>query len=154
LNPFRPRLHQVELITERTMRLEAFLAGLALFLSLGAAQAEILDCPAKSTTFDDIIDAINAAGGCERAMKIFQGCEFSASGDVGLGAAVEKKCEADFLTGLKAPQKQAYQREMHVCDRKYRNREGTMSLSFTAFCRAEVSQRYSRKALKAKAGPR
>ena len=44
--------------------------------------------------------------------------------------------------------KKAYQREMQVCDRKYRNESGTMYISFTAFCRAEVAQRYSQKALK------
>jgi hypothetical protein len=37
---------------------------------------------------------------------------------------------------------------MRVCDRKYRNQSGTMYLSFTAFCRAEVAQRYSRQVLK------
>ncbi|WP_430640152.1 hypothetical protein [Bradyrhizobium cytisi] len=66
-----------------------------------------------------------------------------------LGAAVEKKCEADFKSGLNAAQAQAYQRELRVCDRKYRNKSGTMYLSFTAFCRAEVARRYSHHALKA-----
>ena len=33
-------------------------------------------------------------------------------------------------------------------DRKYRNESGTMYISFTAFCRAEVAQRYSQRALK------
>ena len=41
---------------------------------------------------------------------------------------------------------------MGVCDRKYRNQSGTMYLSFAAFCRAEVAQRYSQKAL-AQASP-
>jgi hypothetical protein len=84
---------------------------------------------------------------------VFQDCELTASGDVQLGAAVEKKCEADFMPGVNAAQKRAYQREMGVCDRKYRNKSGTMYLSFTAFCRAEVAQRYSQRALKA-AGPK
>ena len=45
--------------------------------------------------------------------------------------------------------KLSYQRELRVCDRKYRNKSGTMYISATAFCRAEVAQRYSRRALKA-----
>ena len=121
---------------------------LALVLVLGAAPAIAEDCPAKSTQMDDIIDAINAAPGCDRAMKIFEACEFGASGDVQFGAAVEKKCEGDFLGRLTAPKKQAYRHEMRVCDRKYRNESGTMYLSFTAFCRAEVVQRYSHAARK------
>ena len=127
----------------------SFITSLALVLSLGVAPAVAENCPAKSTTLDDILDAINAAPGCERAMKVFGACEFGAGGDVQLGAAVEKKCEGDFRDRLKAPQEQAYQREMRVCDRKYRNQSGTMYLSFTAFCRADVAQRYSRRALKA-----
>ncbi len=121
---------------------------LALVLVLGAAPAIAEDCPAKSTQMDDIIDAINAAPGCDRAMKIFEACEFGASGDVQFGAAVEKKCEGDFLGRLTAPKKQAYRHEMRVCDRKYRNESGTMYLSFTAVCRAEVAQRYSQRARK------
>jgi hypothetical protein len=125
------------------------LAGLALVLTLGAAQAATEECPAKSTQMDDIIAALDAAKGCDAAMKVFQACEYGASGDVQFGAVVEKKCESDFLSRLEAPQKRAYQREIGVCDRKYRNRSGTMYISFTAFCRAEVAQHYSHQALKA-----
>ena len=85
-------------------------------------------------------------------MKIFQDCEYGASGDIRFGAVVEKKCEADFLARLKAPEMRAYQRKMRVCDRKYDNESGTMYRSFTAFCRAEVAQRYSQRARKV-AGP-
>ena len=34
------------------------------------------------------------------------------------------------------------------CDHKYDNESGTMYRSFSAFCRAEVAQRYSRQARK------
>jgi hypothetical protein len=100
-------------------------------------------------TLDEVVDTINAQKGCESAMKVFQDCQLTASGDVQLGSAVEKKCEADFKPGLSAAQTQAYKSEMHACDVKYRNKSGTMYLSFTAFCRAEVAQRYSQRALKA-----
>jgi hypothetical protein len=136
------------------MRLSPCLAGLALVLSLTAVSARAEDCPAKSTQFEDIVVALKEAPSCDRAMKIFEACEFGASGDVGLGAVVEKKCEGNFLAQLKAPQKQLYQSEMRVCDRKYRNQTGTMYLSFTAFCRAEVAQRHSRRALKAASASR
>jgi hypothetical protein len=124
-------------------------AVLAVILSLCASPALAVVCQDKSMTLDEIVDVIGAAPGCERAMKIFEDCELVSSGDIQLGAAVEKKCEGDFLGKLKAPQKQAYQREMTVCDQKYRNESGTMYRSFTAFCRAKISQRYARQALKA-----
>ena len=123
-------------------------AVLAVVLALGPASAFAEDRPAKSTSMDDIVAALNEASRCDAAMKVFEACEYGASGDVDFGAVVEMKCEADFLVRLKAPEKLSYRREMRVCDRKYRNESGTMDLSFTAFCRAEVAQRYSRRALK------
>ncbi|MFT4119759.1 hypothetical protein [Bradyrhizobium sp.] len=130
------------------MRLRSCLAALALLLT-GCAVHAAEECPAKSTAMEDIVAVLTAAPSCDRAMKLFEACEYGASGDVQFGAVVEKKCEADFLGRLKPPQKLSYQRELRVCDRKYRNRSGTMYVSFTAFCRAEVAQRYSRRALKA-----
>jgi len=114
-----------------------------------AAPALASICQGKSMSLDETVDAITATHGCERAMKVFTDCAYTASGDVQLGAAVEKKCERDFLGRLGAAEKRAYQHEMDVCDHKYENESGTMYRSFTAFCRAEVAQRYSRRALRA-----
>ncbi|RXH19889.1 hypothetical protein [Bradyrhizobium guangzhouense] len=127
----------------------ASLAVLAIVLSVAATPVRAMVCMDTSMTLDEVVGAIGAQKGCESAMKVFRDCELTASGDVQLGAAVEKKCEADFKPGLSAAQTQAYKREMHACDIKYRNKSGTMYLSFTAFCRAEVAQRYSERALKA-----
>ena len=125
------------------------LAILAVVLSVAGTPARATVCMEKSMTLDEVAGAIGAQKGCESAMKLFQECQLTASGDVQLGAAVEKTCEADFMPGLNTAQKQAYRREMRVCDQKYRNKSGTMYLSFAAFCRAEVAQRYSQRALKA-----
>jgi hypothetical protein len=133
---------------EHAMRFKPWTAGLAVVLSLAVTSARAEDCPAKSTGMDDIIVALNEAPGCDRAMQVFEAYEFGASGDVALGAIVEKKCEGDFLGRLKDPRKHVYQREMRACDRKYRNQSGTMYQSFTAFCRANVAQRYSESARK------
>ena len=126
------------------MRFGPGLAVLAIVCSATGAPAFAAVCMDKSMTQDEIIAAINAAPGCDQAMKIFEDCEYGASGDVLLGAAVEKTCEADFMSRLTAAKKKAYQREMGVCDRKYANEDGTMYRSFTAFCRADIAQRYSR----------
>jgi hypothetical protein len=127
------------------MKLKSAFAAVAVVLTLSASTALAEDCPAKSTQMDDIIEALKASATCDAAMKVFEACEYGASGDVQFGAVVEQKCEAGFLARLKAAQKLAYQREMRACDRKYRNRSGTMYISFTAFCRAEVAQRYAHK---------
>jgi hypothetical protein len=136
-------------IEERAMRFKPCLAAFTVVFSLAAAPALASICLGKSMTLEETIDVINAAPGCEGAMKLFEACEYGTSGDIHLGAAVEKKCERDFLARLREPQRQLYQGEMRICDRKYRNEDGTMYRSFTAFCRADVAQRYSRRALKA-----
>ena len=125
------------------------LAVLAIVLPVAVTPARAMVCMDKSMTLDEVVDTIGSQKGCDSAMKVFRDCELTASGDVQLGAAVEKKCEADFKPGLNAAQSKAYKREMHACDVKYRNKSGTMYLSFTAFCRAEVAQRYSQRVLKA-----
>lgn len=132
---------------------KSILAFMAVIVSFSAAPALAAVCLGKSMTLDEIVDVINTSPGCERAMKLFKDCEFSTSGDIHLGAAVEKKCERDFLARLKEPQRHLYQSEMRACDAKYQNEEGTMYRSFTAFCRAEVAQRYSR-AMHKQAGSR
>ena len=131
------------------MRFRSRLAVLALILSSSASPARAAVCLDTSMTLDEIADAIDATPGCAPAMKLFEACAFGTSGYLRLGAAVEKKCEGDFWRWLKPPQARDYQRDMAVCDGKYRNESGTMYRSFTAFCRAQVAQRYARKA----AGP-
>jgi hypothetical protein len=134
------------------MRSGSGTAILAAVLLFAAAPAWADDCPVKSTGMDDIVAAVNDAPNCEQAMRVAEACAYGASADVQFGAAVEKKCEGDFLGNLTAQRKRAYGREMGVCDRKYRNKSGTMYLSATAFCRAKVAQRYSQKVSK-QAGP-
>jgi len=124
-------------------------AVLAVILSIGASPALAVVCQDTSMSLDEVVDVISAAQGCAGAMKVFTECSLGTSGDIRMGEAVENKCEGDFLGRLKPSQKQAYQSKLLVCDRKYRNESGTMYRSFTAFCRAEVSQKYSREALKA-----
>jgi hypothetical protein len=131
------------------MRFGAGLAVLAVISSMAGSPAFAAVCMDKSMTQDEIVAAISAAPGCDGAMKIFGDCEYGASGDVLLGAAVEKKCEADFMSRLTAASKKGYQREMGVCDRKYAKEDGTMYRSFTAFCRAKIAQHYSRQQRKA-----
>lgn len=130
------------------MRFKVLLAVLAaLVVRTNSAFAE--GCPAKSSQMDDVIAALHDAPGCDRAMQVFDACAYGASGDVRLGAVVEKRCEAGFVKRLSAPQSRIYQRELRACDRKYEHRSGTLYLSFAAFCRAEVAQRYAHQAQKA-----
>jgi hypothetical protein len=153
LNPFAGEGTNTGFDRRIAMTLKSLLAAISLALGLclilASAEAAPMACPAKSHQMDDIIASLQAAKGCDAAMKVFEACQYGATGDAEFGEIVEKKCEADFLKKAGASKKQAYQRELGVCDRKYRNKSGTMYISFTAFCRAEVARRYSREARKA-----
>ena len=131
------------------MTFKSCLATFGALLAFTSAQAAQMECPARSTQMDNVIASLNEAKGCDAAMKVFEACQFGASGDVQFGELVEKKCEADFLDTAKMSRKRSYRRELGVCDRKYRNRSGTMYHSATAFCRAQAAQRYSREARRA-----
>jgi hypothetical protein len=141
--------YQVEHRQEHTMRFGLGLAVLAVIFSFNAGPALASICLGQSMSQEETVAAISATSGCDKAMKLFEDCAYTASGDVLLGEAVEKKCEVDFLPRLSAIERRAYQGELKRCDDKYRHKEGTMYLSFTAFCRAEVSQRYARQGRKA-----
>ena len=130
-----------------TIRTFIPVAGFALVTVL-VSPALGLICQGKSLSLDETVDVIKAAPTCKTSMKVFQDCSLGASGDVSLGAAVREKCEADFLAKLKPPQKHIYERELQACLRKYEHKSGTMYVSFSAFCSAEVAQRYSQRALK------
>jgi hypothetical protein len=133
------------------MRFGRTMAVLAVLPSIAGSPALAAVCLDKSMTLEEIVDTINASPGCERAMKVFEDCEYGASGDVQLGRRDEMR------GGLPVPAQgvaeESLCRRPRRCDAKYTNKEGTMYRSFTAFCRAEVSQRYSRQALKA-VGPK
>ena len=127
------------------MRFGLGLAVLAVIFSFKAGPAFASICLGQSMSQEETVAAISATSGCDKAMKLFKDCAYT----VLLGEAVEKKCEIDFLPRLSAIERRAYQGELKRCDDKYRHKEGTMYLSFTAFCRAEVSQRYARQGRKA-----
>ena len=73
------------------------LAVLAVVVSVASTPARAMVCMEKSMTLNEVVDTIAAQKGCASAMKVFQDCQLTASGDVQLGAAVEKKCEANFM---------------------------------------------------------
>ena len=102
-------------------------------------------------TFDhqEIEELLGKASSCQRALALFEICQFGASGDVSLGAIVTHKCEGDFLTKLSSRQRRAYQREQERCLRKYSEQDGTMYRSFEASCGAGVARNYSARFLKA-----
>jgi hypothetical protein len=94
---------------------------------------------------DKLDDALRATPSCAAAYRLFELCEYGASGDVPLGAIVQEKCEANFLSRLDGARKGAYRRQLAVCNHKYAKEDGTMYRSFEAFCRAGAARDYSKR---------
>ena len=130
---------------------------LAISIAAGAAQNISRDAPKQGAagkeecpTLDhkEIEELLGKAPSCQRALVLFEICQFGTSGDVSLGAIVTHTCEADFLTQLNSGQRRAYQREQQNCRRKYSKQDGSMYRSFEAFCGANLARNYSARFLK------
>jgi hypothetical protein len=124
-------------------------ASLIAFISAPTAQAAPKatkppkECPHAHFESEEIVASIGKAATCKAALDIFEACAGGASGDTEFGEAVTGRCERDFVSKLTKAQKNAYDREHERCDRKYAKKEGSMYISFAAFCRAEVAQKHA-----------
>ena len=102
------------------------------------------ECPFGYSEREEVVNAIKKAS-CDQAIGLFEACQTNAGGDTTYGEAVVAVCEPSFIAALKPDQKRAYAAEHRRCDTKYAKRSGTMYRSFTAFCHAEVAQKYARR---------
>ena len=126
------------------------LALSAVLMLLMPALVRAQDCPAEGSGWEGREDAVRKAPTCNQAFKVAEACAYGATGDTGLTNIVIEKCEADFLAKLSTAQRKTYKAEIKRCDAKARGgHEGTMYISFAAFCRAGVAQRTAAKFAKA-----
>jgi hypothetical protein len=103
------------------------------------------ECPHAYGAFDKITADMDKAPSCREAMELASACAMGGSSDVQLGAAVQERCERDFLARLNKAQRRAYEADHKRCERKYRRTEGTMYRSAEAFCHAEVAEKFVRR---------
>ncbi len=128
------------------MRKHMVIALAALVLMAGSARA--MDCPVETQvqgTLEAKEEAIRKAPTCKRAYEIMEACAYTASGDTGLGEALRRRCEPEFLPRLSKAQRRVYDQEQKRCSNKYAHESGTMYVSFAAFCRAESTLKYAAK---------
>jgi len=119
----------------------ASILSLVVAVSVTSAAAAAAECP----TLDGAgrLELLEHAPTCDRSLELFELCSYGASGDVGLSTVVIKKCEGDFLAKLNASQRRTYGREQQRCAHKYEKEEGTMYVSFAAFCTADLARSYA-----------
>jgi len=115
------------------MRTNSILTILAIVLSAGVAPVRAEVCPAKSSSMDDIIAAVTAAPGCDRAMKGVRILPVWRQRRVQLATPWRRNARATSWPAQAATKRAPINKEMQVCDNRHRNQAGTMYLSFNAF---------------------
>jgi hypothetical protein len=131
------------------MPIRSLLAALAILVLASASGAAApkskpqAQCPYSHADRDKIVEALTKAQTCAAAVELFKVCAGGASGDTEYGETVMERCEQDFAAKLSPAQKRAYGSEHKRCDLKYVNKQGSMYVSFTAFCHAELAWKYA-----------
>lgn len=113
---------------------------------LAGAAAAAADC--QTLDGEKRLELLDQAPTCDKSMALFEACAYGASGDVGLGEVVIKKCEGDFLAKLNASQRRTYDREQQRCARKYEKKDGSIYRSFAAMCAANLAKAYAHRSSK------
>jgi hypothetical protein len=122
------------------------LVALTFIVGVGSrTHAIAAECPVAGFDWEKIEEAARTAPSCERSFQTLASCSSGAGSDVGVGAVVTSRCEADFLTKLSSAQRQVYRSAQARCQRKYQQESGTMYRSFEAFCGAELARAYARR---------
>jgi hypothetical protein len=121
---------------------QIFLFAIA-FASLTRTAWAAEQCPTYAGK--DTIALLQNAPTCKEANKLLGLCSWNTSMDVQFSQIVIDKCEKNFLSSLPASRLAKYKRERAACIRKYANEHGTMYVSFSATCQADVAAKFSRK---------
>jgi hypothetical protein len=117
-----------------------------LLLILMSAQTFAADCPVQfgdDNYLDKVGAAIQATKTCEEGAAMAESCALGASGDAYIAPIAERKCGLDFWTKLSSADRQTYNGLQTKCANKYKNMQGTMYISFNAFCHLQVARLYS-----------
>ncbi|MFH0130549.1 lysozyme inhibitor LprI family protein [Variovorax sp. VaC1] len=129
----------------RRLTCALILSALSILASTQAF-ADENSCAGPGPKGPDALDAALASTPtCKAAMAMLRQCAWGSSMDTTFGATVVSKCEQEFLGKLTPPDRRAYDRQMKLCADRYAHRDGTMYISATAICQADVATRFAAK---------
>ncbi len=101
------------------------------------AQAAVKCAESKDTEMPDadgVEKQIRASKSCYEAKSIAEQCGFGSSLDTQIAGAASEFCAKDFKK-ITAADKKILASMKDLCTRAYSNQQGTMFISFDAFCR-------------------
>lgn len=102
------------------------------------------DCPVKFGQPDYVIKVearIAKAKSCDAAYEIASACALGSSVDTTIAGAAVPVCEKGAV--LNSIDRAAYAVLKQHCDDKYADQQGTMFISFTAFCHLDAARAIS-----------
>ncbi len=103
---------------------------------VGAAPARA-ECPVTDFGPEAIRQAIASADSCQTAIAISRACAYGSSFDQQTAGIAGDRCLAE-IEPLFPGDRATLNRLQRACTEKYADQQGTMFLSFAAFCRLEV----------------
>jgi hypothetical protein len=112
----------------------------------GIRKPASIECPVafpSENYVDDVEKAINATTSCENAKEMAEACGMGSSIDRDITIVAERKCNLDFYSRLSKSEVSIFEGLQNKCNDKYKNSQGTMYISFTAFCRLNVAALFS-----------
>ena len=91
------------------------------------------------TDVDAIIAAIGQTSSCNEAVELDWACAFGSSVDPKIATAAGRVCRRELPNGRLSPADRGFLTRMESrCNQRYGHEEGTMYLSFNAFCQLEA----------------
>jgi hypothetical protein len=92
-----------------------------------------------SSDADAIITAVAAQPTCWEATRLAESCEWGSSIDVQIAGTASEKCGAELKKNKPTKADSALLTSMfNACNAKWAKKEGTMYLSFNAFCQLKA----------------
>ncbi|GGA56925.1 hypothetical protein GCM10011507_05310 [Edaphobacter acidisoli] len=129
------------------------MAAIFLFLGLSATSFSQKCDYGSEKAFQATRQLLLNATSCRAASRILDECAWGSSADQEFSIIAVKKCEADFLPKLTPVMKKRYVEKMMLCDQRYADGSGTISISEAAICRMGVAYNFSRNPQKAATPP-
>jgi hypothetical protein len=120
--------------------------SLALIMSLGLGSSVFAADTCPFNIPEDgakIIQAVAQTGTCQASAALAEACAFGSSMDAQIVQGANKVCINDFANKMGKQTAATYDLFLKKCRTKYADKQGTMYISFAAFCELEVNKFFS-----------
>ena len=127
----------------RGINMKLALSLIAVMCLLAPAGITLAECKIKDYNLSSILGHISDSTSCEEAAEIARDCGYGSSLDIQIAGQATEKCNE--LTGeLNTVKTVAYDTLSDGCYSKYAGKQGTMYVSFTAYCILDIAETFNK----------